>query len=280
MNFDPTKPVIWIGYFDCTLGNPNGDPNFDNQARILSDGRGFITPTCYKRKVRNYAELNVSNASQQIYAKSGIALESFLKDEYTGIGVKDPKKTTEASKNELEANLLSKYFDLRLFGGVLSTGDHPANNIKTCCVVSPIISVNQIETMEIGITRCFTSKDKEITNKKLNQNMGSFNAIRYGLYKITVEYNPTLGAKNKVTAEDLFLLNDALNYLYLDDASAARRLKLQKIYCFTPDDKKYKIQNIEDSIEVVSNNDAPTSIKDFQFNVLNSQYLNDKFSDH
>ena len=78
----------------------------------------------------------------------------------------------------------------------------------------------------------------------------------------------------------LFLLNDALNYLYLDDASAARRLKLQKIYCFTPDDKKYKIQNIEDSIEVVSNNDAPTSIKDFQFNVLNSQYLNDKFSDH
>jgi hypothetical protein len=61
--------------------------------------------------------------------------------------------------------------------------------------------------------------------------------------------------------------------------SAARRLKLQKIYCFTPDDKKYKIQNIEDSIDVVCKNETPTSIKDFEFTVLNDQYLNDKFTD-
>ena len=43
--------------------------------------------------------------------------------------------------------------------------------------------------------------------------------------------------------------------------------------------KKYKIQNIEDSIDVVCKNEAPTSIKDFEFTVLNHQYLNDKFTD-
>src|SRR5690242_13338915 len=52
-------------------GNPNGDPDADNQPRQdLDTGEGIISDVCIKRKVRNYFELTHAGVEgYDIYVK-------------------------------------------------------------------------------------------------------------------------------------------------------------------------------------------------------------------
>src|SRR5215468_9370824 len=44
--------------FDVSAGNPNGDPDMDNEPRReLGSDRGLVSDVCLKRKVRNCIEL-------------------------------------------------------------------------------------------------------------------------------------------------------------------------------------------------------------------------------
>lgn len=48
----------FVFLFDVKDGNPNGDPDFDNQPRIDEETeQGLVTDVCLKRKVRNYVQL-------------------------------------------------------------------------------------------------------------------------------------------------------------------------------------------------------------------------------
>ena len=50
----------FVFLYDVKDGNPNGDPDFDNQPRIDFETReGLVSDVCIKRKVRNYVQLKV-----------------------------------------------------------------------------------------------------------------------------------------------------------------------------------------------------------------------------
>ncbi len=50
--------------FDVENGNPNGDPDADNMSRVdLETGLGIVTGVCLKRKICNYVQAVMEDAT-------------------------------------------------------------------------------------------------------------------------------------------------------------------------------------------------------------------------
>ena len=62
--------------FDVENGNPNGDPDAANMPRVDPEtGYGLVTDVCIKRKIRNYVEAVMEDATGYgIYIKDGVPL--------------------------------------------------------------------------------------------------------------------------------------------------------------------------------------------------------------
>ena len=89
--------------FDIVDGNPNGDPDADNQPRVDPEtGHGLITDVCLKRKVRNYVDMT-RNGQQgyNIYVRSGAILNVLHEAAYRENGLKlgDSNGTVEKARN-------------------------------------------------------------------------------------------------------------------------------------------------------------------------------------
>ena len=72
----------FVYYFDCLDGNPNGDPDADNQPRMDPEtSQGLVSDVCLKRKVRDYVFQSQQEDGKQkhgydIFVLSGHTLES------------------------------------------------------------------------------------------------------------------------------------------------------------------------------------------------------------
>ena len=110
----------FVFLYDVKDGNPNGDPDFDNQPRIDFETReGIVSDVCIKRKVRNYVQLKVQAgeldaAKYDIFIRQGNILNDIINDE---------KKNAENDEKKGRLSMCDRYFDVRSFGAVLSTGD-------------------------------------------------------------------------------------------------------------------------------------------------------------
>src|SRR5262249_14468574 len=117
--------------FEVTNGNPNGDPDAGNQPRVDAiSGRGLVSDVCLKRKIRNYVDLfppPVNGKAFQILIKQGNILN--IKQAEAESATKDQvQEKKDKAKNKDEHGLLIKkwlcerYYDIRTFGQVISTG--------------------------------------------------------------------------------------------------------------------------------------------------------------
>jgi len=75
--FDQDKPLEHryeiVLLFDVTNGNPNGDPDADNQPRVDPEtGHGLVTDVCIKRKIRNFVTLTHPETGFEIYVKERV----------------------------------------------------------------------------------------------------------------------------------------------------------------------------------------------------------------
>src|SRR5690242_17197314 len=76
---DPARRHDFLFLFDCTNGNPNGDPDAGNSPRIDPETmHGLVTDVCIKRKIRDYVQLEKGEtAGYRIYVQAdGIALNA------------------------------------------------------------------------------------------------------------------------------------------------------------------------------------------------------------
>ena len=77
----------FVFLYDVKDGNPNGDPDFDNQPRIDFETReGLVSDVCIKRKVRNYIQLKVEAgeldaAKYDIFIRQGNILNDIINEE-------------------------------------------------------------------------------------------------------------------------------------------------------------------------------------------------------
>lgn len=202
----------FVFLYDVKDGNPNGDPDFDNQPRIDFETReGLVSDVCIKRKVRNYIQLKVEAgeldaAKYDIFIRQG----NILNDIINGA-----KKKADDDEKKGRMSMCEKYFDIRTFGAVLSTGD------SLGVVRGPVQfvfsrSIDSIDSRTHSLTRCCVVDNADSTT------FGNKSTVSYGLYRMHGYVSAFDGEKCHFTEEDLSLLWEALKNAFEHDHSAAR----------------------------------------------------------
>ncbi|MCS6803458.1 MAG: type I CRISPR-associated protein Cas7, partial [Dehalococcoidia bacterium] len=114
------------------------DPDAGNLPRVDPETmQGIITDVCLKRKIRNYVDLlysaNYNNLDHDeqgygIFVRdSGVALNAKIRDAAEQLGVEKSKKR---ENRDIRDELCKRYYDIRTFGAVLSTGDYNAGQVR------------------------------------------------------------------------------------------------------------------------------------------------------
>ena len=156
-------------FFDVQDGNPNGDPDAGNLPRIDAEtGMGLVTDVCLKRKVRNYVQITkeFKNPYDIFIREKGI-LNVKIDEAYSDLKINldetpaDPadgkKRNTkgEAQGGEVQKGrkyMCGRYFDIRTFGAVMSTGAN-AGQVRGPIQLVFARSVEPVVTLEHSITR-------------------------------------------------------------------------------------------------------------------------------
>ena len=216
--------------FEVTNGNPNGDPDAGNMPRLEpNSNRGIVSDVCLKRKVRNYisefAPARNGNG-YEIFIKSGEALERTI-----------TKAEAENNNNAEETVkwLCREFYDIRTFGGVLSTGSGVMKGSSYGQVRGPVQftfsqSFDPINPLDITITRLVATATKD---EEKERTMGSKYIVPYGLYAAKIYVSPAFAERTGFTNQDLEILFEALNYMFEHDRSASRgEMVIRGIYDF------------------------------------------------
>ncbi len=226
---DPTKRHDFVLIFDCTDGNPNGDPDAGNLPRTDPEtGQGLTTDVCLKRKVRDYVVLASDNA---IYVEhKGVALNAQHRKAYDALGL-EPGKTDRAQRDHARTWMCENFYDVRMFGAVMTTSIN-AGQVRGPVQLTFARSVDPVFPQDISITRSAITREEEQEQKETE--MARKTLIPYGLYVCHGFFSPHLAAETGVTEEDLTLFWDALSKMWEFDRSAARGLAATRgLYIFT-----------------------------------------------
>lgn len=223
---DPTVKHDALLLFDAIDSNPNGDPDNAGKPRVDYDtGHGIVSDASIKRKIRDSVQLRVSEGliSQDrnlIFIRRGVSLNEQLEAAYAQLGQAIPSKAKEATPEHVSAAtayMKEHYYDVRMFGAVLSTGNAPGDKVTGPLTVGIARSLDPVVPMELGITRTASTKEE---NRDNASQMGSKTVVPYGLYAVRVHYQPT--RDNRVTEADLALLWESMSTMFEVTRSAAR----------------------------------------------------------
>jgi CRISPR-associated protein Csd2 len=222
MNSTITNRHDILFLFDVANGNPNGDPDAGNMPRLdPNSSKGIISDVCLKRKIRNYVEQfapergDASANGYGIFIRQGPALERTIK-----AAVEKNDRDPEAAVRWL----CREYFDIRAFGGVLSTGDAVMKGSAYGQLRGPIQftfgqSFHPITPLEVSITRCVVAA---VADEKKERTMGNKYIVPYALYAAKAYVSPVFAEKTGFNQADLDLFFEALLNMFEHDKSAAR----------------------------------------------------------
>lgn len=248
----------FVFLYDVKDGNPNGDPDFDNQPRIDFETReGLVSDVCIKRKVRNYIQLKVEAseldaAKYDIFIRQGNILNDII---HYG------KENAKGDEKKGRMDMCDRYYDIRTFGAVMSTGD------SLGVVRGPVQfvfsrSIDSIDSRTHSLTRCC------VVDKADTTTFGNKSTVSYGLYRMYGYVSAFDGEKCHFTEEDLKLLWEALMNAFEHDHSAARgEMNARALIIFKHNSKLgnarssqlFKLVKIEKNKEV----DYPRSFSDY-----------------
>ncbi|MBM4168424.1 MAG: type I-C CRISPR-associated protein Cas7/Csd2 [Ignavibacteria bacterium] len=249
----------FVFLFDVKDGNPNGDPDQDNLPRVDAESQqGLVTDVCIKRKIRNYVQ-----AVKKDVSGYGVFIRQRSVDEEYPYLNKEIEKSGD-SLQEKKKNLLEKYYDIRTFGAVLSTGtetaaeggeegegEKKAGKAKTKktkgagTVRGPVQftfgrSIDRIYQADHQITRCVITDEKKFEDLKekmeFPSTFGRKSTVPYGLYQMHGFISAVDAAKTRFSEDDLNLLWEALVNAFEHDRSAARgEMNPRKLIVFKHD---------------------------------------------
>ena len=222
------KRYDFVLLFDVKDGNTNGDPDAGNLPRIDAEtGMGLVTDVCLKRKVRNYVQL----AGQDIFIKEKGVLNALIDKAHEQDSVKSKEKgdKTEAARKWM----CSKYYDIRTFGAVMSTGKN-AGQVRGPVQLTFGRSVEPIVVLEHSITRMAVATEAEAEKQSGdNRTMGRKYTVPYGLYRAHGFVSAHLANQTGFSEDDLKLFWDSLLNMFEHDRSAARGMMATRgLYVF------------------------------------------------
>lgn len=243
--------------FDVQDGNPNGDPDAGNLPRMDAEtGEGLVSDVCLKRKVRNYVQIVKDCADgYDIFVKEKAVLNKAIEGAYEDERVKNAK---DADKTDAARNVMcGRYFDVRTFGAVMSTGEKTKNagQVRGPIQLTFGRSVSPIISQEHSITRMAVASDKESEKQAGgNRTIGRKSTVPYGLYVARGFVSANLAQQTGFGEEDLNLFWEALINMFDCDRSSARGLmSARRLIVFkhgsvlgnAPANKLFDLVNIE-----------------------------------
>ncbi len=236
--------IDFVYIFDVQDGNPNGDPDAGNLPRVDAEtGMGLVTDVCLKRKVRNYVQMakaGIEGNDILIKSKEISGEEVFINKEirnaYKELGV-ELKVKDKAKPEQVESGrkrMCEKFYDVRTFGAVLSTGAN-AGQVRGAIQMTFARSYDPIVSMEHALTVC-AARDEEKSYESQVGIQGRKATVPYGLYVCHGFISANLAKQTGFSEEDLALFWDALKNMFDVDRSAARGLmSAQKLIVFKHD---------------------------------------------
>ena len=227
----------FLFFFDCENGNPNGDPDAGNAPRVdPEDMHGLVSDVAIKRRIRNYVQMAKGNHSPNaIFVEHSTNLNRpiMVSHEETDGGYIPGTKTR--GKVALARDwMCRKFFDVRCFGAVMSTGAN-AGQVRGPVQISFARSIDRILPTEVSITRGAIAE--EVTGLKTSaeyakweseqpedklRTMGRKSFIPYGLYVAKGFVSAHLAEGTGFSDADLALFWEALLSMYDHDRSASK----------------------------------------------------------
>lgn len=249
--------------FDVMDGNPNGDPDAGNLPRIDPEtGNGLVTDVCLKRKVRNFVQLEKHDQSgHDIFIKEKAILNSLIDEAHDQEDVKNKEKgdKTEAARQYMCA----KYYDVRTFGAVMSTGKN-AGQVRGPVQLTFARSVDQIVPLEHSITRMAVATEAEAAKQQGdNRTMGRKFTVPYGLYKCHGFISAPLAVQTGFSEADLDLFWRAILSMFEHDRSAARGLMATRKLVVFKHDSALGNASAHSLFDLVKAKAVRTPIRDF-----------------
>jgi len=169
--------------------NPNGDPGFENQPRLMPDDTIIVTDVRIKRTIRDYAK---NTLKQTIFVDSNEDDEIVTADNRA-------KELIGDLKSDVVLALIEKTFDTPLFGCLVpirkgkkeNDSEEEGSSKKLTGPVQFGIgrSVNKVKVISPLISGAFVGKEKKA--KEQNRTFGKFYSVEYALIKIPGAINPT-----------------------------------------------------------------------------------------
>jgi len=272
--------IDFVYIFDVQDGNPNGDPDAGNLPRVDAEtGMGLVTDVCLKRKVRNYvqvAKAGIEGNDILVKSKEISGEEVFINKEirnaYKDLGI-ELKVKDKAKPEQVESGrkrMCEKFYDVRTFGAVLSTGAN-AGQVRGAIQITFARSCDPIVSMEHALTVC-AARDEEKSYESQVGIQGRKATVPYGLYVCHGFISANLANQTGFSEEDLELFWDALKNMFDIDRSAARGLmSAQKLIVFkhesvlgnAPANKLFDLVKVEKKQDV----DVPRSFSDYNVNI-------------
>lgn len=272
--------IDFVYIFDVQDGNPNGDPDAGNLPRVDAEtGAGLVTDVCLKRKVRNYVQ--VAKGGEQgndilVKSKEISGEETFINGEIRkmykedlGIDLKvKDKAPADKVANGREA-MCKRFFDVRTFGAVLSTGAN-AGQVRGAVQMTFARSQDTIVSAEHALTVCAARDEDKSYDSQVGIQGRKF-TVPYGLYVCHGFISANLAQQTGFSEEDLALFFEALQNMFDVDRSAARGLmSAQKLIVFKHDSilGNAPANKLFDRVKVKKNcAGAPRSFSDYTISI-------------
>ena len=257
----------FVLFFDVKDGNPNGDPDAGNLPRIDPEtGHGLVTDVCLKRKVRNFVQLSDKGTGYDIFVKEKAILNNLIDEahEQENVKAKEKGEKTEAARQFM----CGKYFDVRTFGAVMSTGKN-AGQVRGPVQLTFARSVDQIVPLEHSITRMAVATPAEAEKQEGdNRTMGRKFTVPYALYRCHGFISAPLATQTGFSEEDLELFWQSLVNMFEHDRSAARgQMSARKLIIFKHDGKMGNAP-AHQLFDLVTAEAAETPVRSFdQYNI-------------
>ena len=262
----------FVMIFDVENGNPNGDPDAGNAPRIDAEsGFGYITDVCLKRKIRNYVELvKDGEAGYNILVKADKSLNSKFTAAYEAENLKKGQKGKNADDVKKAREYMCKnYYDVRMFGAVMSTGDDPCGIVRGPVQINFARSISPINVQDVTITRqARTTEDRMGTG---STEMGKKSVIPYALYRAEGYVSAALANKTTdLSEDDLELLWKSIINMFEEDHSASRgKMCMRKLIVFKHENALGNSPShiLFDKIKIEEKNPVPRCFDDYSIAV-------------
>ena len=222
--------VFWV---ECLYNNYNGDPDIDNMPRQdLKTKHGFMTDSSLKRKVRDYvAAAFPEKDGFEIFIENGKNLNRKIAE--CCIEAQGGKKVVK-SKNSMEASKIAveKFWDVRTFGGVLTTGLN-AGQVRGPVQFDMPISYDVVEPNVATITRlayasgehteleAYDIDDAKLADDK-KRTMGKKTFVPFALFECHVFISANLAKESGFSEEDLDVLLESILQMFSFQTSATK----------------------------------------------------------